>query len=228
MNPPAVADDIANAALDAASNGAANNPSSQAGKAVKRLKVALCGNALGNVTTPELGHQAAFAARMTMRNAVNVGLDDDAPLWAVQLTVNMNNRFDEMNEGTNNRFDEMNEGTNNRFDEMNEGTNNRFDEMNEGTNNRFDEMNNRFDQVDNRLNRIEARQLNANAVNNNDPIQPLADAAGNIPVNFPATKGAFGGLTPNQIRGFLEFYGLPANPAASAEHRLSRHLGFSR
>jgi hypothetical protein len=87
-----------------------------------------------------------------------------------------------------------------------------------------------FAAVNANLANVNARQNNAVASEDGDPIHPVVNSAGNPPpgATFPNTFGALLAL-PNANLGaadtLLQFYGLPRNPRATRNLRLRKFLG---
>lgn len=78
-----------------------------------------------------------------------------------------------------------------------------------------------------RLTNVEARQANAMVFSQGDALEPIRNAHGNVPPNFPATLQDLNSLTSAQRSQLLQFYGRPANPVANREFRLKQLLGIS-
>ena len=84
----------------------------------------------------------------------------------------------------------------------------------------------RLDNVVARLDNVDARFINATATDDTDAIVPLTNRQGVAPNNLPQTFGDLRALQNGDItRNLLEHYGLPANPIATRNMRLSRYLG---
>lgn len=118
MNPPAVANPIANDCLNAASDGLAPDAPTRAGKAAKRFKASSELHAHGLVTTPEHGSQKIYATECAIAGiGGGAALPPGAPAWAVAMLANINARFDNVNA----RFDNVNDNVNRvnaRFDNL--------------------------------------------------------------------------------------------------------------
>jgi hypothetical protein len=87
-----------------------------------------------------------------------------------------------------------------------------------------------FAAVNAKLQNINARQMNAVASEDGDPIHPVLDNAGDPPpvATFPNTFGALLAL-PNANLGaadtLLQFYGMTRNPRSTRNLRLRKFLG---
>eukprot|EP00977_Amphora_coffeiformis_P004519 scaffold970_cov187-Amphora_coffeaeformis.AAC.4 len=77
-----------------------------------------------------------------------------------------------------------------------------------------------------KLQNMAARQENAVVQHHSDALQPLCNADGNTPPNFPATYGDLNALTDAQRAQLLQFYGRSASPIATREQRLKQFLGI--
>ena len=90
------------------------------------------------------------------------------------------------------------------------------------------QINANVNQINANVLQIQSRQQNITVMHPTDTIQALANGAGNIPPNFPATLRDFTNLNNNDRRNLLVFYGLPPNPAPTREPRLRHFLGLPR
>jgi hypothetical protein len=105
-NPPPVASATAQPFLDDAYDGQVNTPRTRSGRASKRLKAAHTGHAVGNVSTRELGEQAAFAVNQALLADPNAAAIPGAAGILVVMAqgfAQLNKRFDNMEA----RFDNM-------------------------------------------------------------------------------------------------------------------------
>ena len=73
---------------------------------------------------------------------------------------------------------------------------------------------------------MQSIQRNAATFAPNHAIFPVPNAAGNLPVGFPNNRLALDNLSDAQVLNRLNFYGLPAAPAATRLERLKLHLGI--
>jgi hypothetical protein len=94
---------------------------------------------------------------------------------------------------------------------------------------RFDGIDARFDALDITL----ARATNASVTSGSDFLVPIRNAAGNLPVPFPATKDAFGALDMAGLDLLLNHYNLSlgvgeAGTLVAKKNRLKTHLRIRR
>ena len=71
-----------------------------------------------------------------------------------------------------------------------------------------------------------ALAFNSSALLPEVPIQALQNNAGNIPVRFPATRGAFQSMSARRVQHFLEFYEIHLPRNANAKALLASHIGL--
>jgi Protein of unknown function (DUF3294) len=218
QNPPPVADPLANAFLVNAYGGGGNDARTRVGRAAKRANLTWELHRYGAVTTPEHGDQVIFVSALVAAagnpagNVAAVAVPPAAPAWAQQL-INQNNVMaNQVNSLTN----QVNALTN----QVN-ATNNQLNALTNQVNN----MNNQLTTVTWHVININRRLANGTATEGTDPIQPLIDAAGAVPPNFPNTLGGLLALNANTAAGILVFYQLPANPRATRKTRLRKFLG---
>ncbi|KAG7374415.1 hypothetical protein IV203_013510 [Nitzschia inconspicua] len=80
--------------------------------------------------------------------------------------------------------------------------------------------------MQNQLNDMQSIQRNAATFAPDHAIFLVRNAAGNLPVGFPNNRLELDNLTPAQLQIRMNFYGLPAAPAATRLERLKMHLGI--
>jgi hypothetical protein len=80
--------------------------------------------------------------------------------------------------------------------------------------------------IDARLANVTARQRNRVALLAGDPLVALHNAEGLAAPHFPETLGQLDHLTPAQLRGLLQHYGLPVGPANTQVVRFKQFIGI--
>ena len=86
---------------------------------------------------------------------------------------------------------------------------------------------NRLDHIEIRLHNIEARQLNATAVEQGDPLVSLLTAAGKVPPNFPATRRDLHDLSNTTVKALLIDYHQPVpHDPVHRRQRLKQFIGI--
>jgi hypothetical protein len=99
--------------------------------------------------------------------------------------------------------------------------------LNKNLNNLNHNMSNTINNMNHRLAIMEARIHSSHASGYADAIQPLPDATGNVPPNFPNMYGSFDALTEPMCQQFLQSYGESRLSHPMAKCRLRLYLGIS-
>ncbi len=76
---------------------------------------------------------------------------------------------------------------------------------------------------------IEARQLNAMAIEQGDPLVVLLTPSGKVPPNFPATRRDLHDLSNTTVKTLLTHYQQPISPDPTLRrHRLKQYVGIRK